>query len=92
MFRERIIALAGQFNRVLATCFDRDGALPDTAVRLAVTPRSGQEKNIVVNLSPEQTNEAANLLTAIRKQLPSNPQISLAALSRLIWDILPKAE
>jgi hypothetical protein len=92
VFRERIHALAAQFNRVLATCFDRDGSLPDTAVRLAVTPRSGAEKNIVVNLNPQQSKEAADLLTAIRKQLPANSQISLAALSRLIWDILPKAE
>lgn len=92
VFRERIHALAGQFNRVLATCFDRTGALPDTAIRLAVTPRSGLEKNIVVNLNPQQTQDAERLLAAIRKQLPDNSQISLAALSRLIWEILPKEQ
>jgi hypothetical protein len=92
VFRERNNALAGQFNRVLATCFDRAGALPDTAVRLAVTPRSGLEKNIVVNLNREEAQEAANLLAELRKKLPANDQISLAALSRLLWDILPKSE
>jgi hypothetical protein len=92
VFRERINALAAQFNRVLATCFDRSGALPDTAVRLAVTPRSGLEKNIVVNLNPNESKEAARLLLELRKQLPKNDQVSLAALSRLLWDILPKDE
>lgn len=92
VFRERINALAAQFNRVLATCFDRSGALPDTAVRLAVTPRSGLEKNIVVNLNPNESQEAARLLTELRKQLPKNDQVSLAALSRLLWDILPNNE
>ena len=89
VFRERIHALAGQFNRVLTTCFDRTGALPDSAIRLAVTPRSGLEKNIVVNLNPQQTQDAERLLAEIRKQLPNNSQITLAALSRLIWEILP---
>lgn len=92
VFRERIHALADQFNRVLATCFDRDGSLPETAVRLAVTPRSGIEKNIVLNLSPNESKEAAELLSAIRHHLPQNSQVSLAALSRLLWDILPKPE
>lgn len=92
VFRERIHAMAGQFNRVLATCFDRAGALPDTAVRLAVTPRSGLEKNIVVNLNSVQSQETAKLLAELRKQLPKNDQISLAALSRLIWDILPNEQ
>ena len=92
VFRERINALSGQFNRVLATCFDRDGSLPDTAIRLAVTPRSGIEKNLVVSLTPEQSRESEELLALISKQLPKNHQISLAALSRLLWDILPTAE
>jgi hypothetical protein len=59
---------------------------------LAVTPRSGLEKNIVVNLNREEAQEAANLLAELRKKLPANDQISLAALSRLLWDILPKSE
>lgn len=92
VFRERINALSGQFNRVLATCFDRDGSLPDTAIRLAVTPRSGIEKNLVVSLTPGQSKQSEELLALIRKQLPKNQQISLAALSRLLWDILPNAE
>lgn len=93
VFRERINALAQQFERVLATCFLRDGALPETAVRVAVTPRSGIERNLVVSLTPEQTRETERLLSELRKHLPKNKsQISLAALSRLIWDLIPKEE
>lgn len=91
VFRERILALADQFNRVLSTCFLRDGSLPDTAIRLAVTPRTGIEKNVVVSLSPAQSRESDKLVSDLREQLSKhNPQVSLAALSRLLWDTLPK--
>jgi hypothetical protein len=93
VFRERILAFADQFNRVLSTCFLRDGSLPDTAIRLAVTPRNGIEKNVVVSLTPDQSRETEKLLSELRKQLSKhNSQISLAALSRLLWDTLPKEE
>jgi hypothetical protein len=93
VFRERILAFADQFNRVLSTCFLRDGSLPDTAIRLAVTPRNGIEKNVVVSLTPTQSRETEKLLSELRKQLSKhNSQISLAALSRLLWDTLPKEE
>lgn len=92
VFNERIHAFAAQFNRVLATCFLRDGSLPETAIRLAVTPRSGVEKNLVISLNPAQTRESDRVLGELRKHLPANSQISLAALTRLLWDILPKDE
>jgi len=92
VFRERIIALAAQFNRVLATCFLRDGSLPDKAIRLAVTPRSGIEKNLVVNLSPKQSKESDKLITELRKHMSADSQISLAALSQLLWDMLPNEQ
>ncbi len=92
VFRERITALAAQFNRVLATCFLRDGSLPDKAIRLAVTPRSGIEKNLVVNLNPKQSKESDKLVAELRKHMPANTQISLAALSQLLWDLLPSEE
>jgi len=89
VFRERIYALGAQFNRVLATYFDKHGELPDTAIRLAVTPRTGLERNLVFNLSPKQAKDVEKLASMLRANLPSNDQISLAALSRLLWDILP---
>lgn len=92
VFRERIIALAAQFNRVLATCFLRDGSLPDKAIRLAVTPRSGIEKNLVVNLSPKQSEESDKLIAELRKHMSADSQISLAALSQLLWDMLPNEQ
>ncbi len=88
VFRECIHALAGQFNRVLATHFDKDGALPDTAVRLAVTPRNGEERSVVVSLTAKQTGEIEKLTKAIRSKLPKNDQVAVAALSQVIWSIL----
>lgn len=90
-FRERIEAFARQFERVLATCFLRDGSLPETAIRIAVTPRSGLEKELVVSLTPKQATETEALLAKLRPHLPADPDnISLAALSRLLWDQLQK--
>jgi hypothetical protein len=93
VFRERIVVLAQQFERVLATCFLRDGSLPETAIRVAVTPRNGVEKDLVVSLTPEQNRETEKLLVELRKHLPKDrPNISLAALSRLLWDNLKQEE
>jgi hypothetical protein len=90
-FRERIETFARQFERVLATCFLRDGSLPETAIRIAVTPRSGLEKELVVSLTPKQASETEALLAKLRQHLPADPDnISLAALSRLLWDQLQK--
>ncbi len=87
-FCERVRALAGQFQRVLATCFDKDGSLPDSAIRVAVTPRNGEEKDMVLRLTPAQAKEAATLKRAVRDILPATHQISLAALSQVLWDLL----
>ncbi len=91
-FCERVQALSGQFNRVLATCFDKNGALPDTAIRVAVTPRNGEEKDLVVNLSPTQAKDAEKLRQSIRNMLPTGSQVSLAALSQVLWDILKQSK
>jgi hypothetical protein len=92
VFRERINALSGQFNRVLATCFDRNGALPDTAIRLAITPRSGVERDMVLNLNPAQVRETDVFIAKIKQQLPADQKILLAALSKMLWDTLQKNE
>lgn len=93
VFRERIEAFARQFERVLATCFLRDGTLPETAIRVAVTPRNGVEKDLVVTLTPEQARATDELLEKLRPLLPKDQaNISLAALSRLLWDNLHKKE
>ena len=91
-FCERVRALSGQFNRVLATCFDRNGDLPDTAIRLAVTQRNGMEKDLILNLTPKQAKETEKLRSDIRKLLPAGNQISLAALSQLMWDLMKEKE
>lgn len=91
-FCERVRALSAQFNRVLATCFDKNGSLPDTAIRVAVTPRNGEEKDLVVNLSPDQAKDAEKLRRSIKNLLPAGNQVSLAALSQVLWDILKQTK
>lgn len=88
VFKERIHALAEQFGRVLATCFDHEGALPDTAIRLSVTLRSGSEKNIVTSLTPAQSREAEKITNQLRDLLPKNQHVSLTVLAKVIWDLL----
>ncbi len=93
VFCERVEAFARQFERVLATCFLRDGSLPETAIRVAVTPRNGVEKDLVVSLTPDQLQETDQLAKELRKHLPKNrPAILLAALSKLLWDNLKNDE
>ena len=88
MFREGVAKLAGQFSRVLATCFDKDGTLPDSTIRLAVTPKTGVEQVLVLKLSPQKTRDAQQLRERIRASLHVDPEISLAALSQLMWELL----
>lgn len=88
IFREGVAKLAGQFTRVLATCFDKDGTLPDSTIRLAVTPKTGVEQVHVLKLSPQKTRDAQQLREKIRAVLHLDPEISLAALSQLMWELL----
>ena len=87
-YTERLRSLTGQFQRVLATCFDKDGSLPESAIRVAITPRNGMEKELVLRLTPAQAKEAATLKRAVRNILPNTHNISLAALSQVLWDLL----
>ncbi len=89
VFQEKIEAFARQFERVLATCFLEDGNLPETAMRVSVTPRNGLEKNLVISLTPQQVAEADQKLIELRKILSAtDSNISLAAISKFLWDEL----
>lgn len=88
VFRERFSNLAGLFKRVLATYFDKDGSLPDSAIRLAITPRNGDERDHVIKLSAEKRIQSDELRKLLRSHLGSDKETSLAALSQLVWDII----
>ncbi|GAA5481401.1 hypothetical protein [Haloferula sargassicola] len=92
VFCERIETFARQFERVLATCFLKDGSLPETAIRVAVTLRNGVEKDLVVSLTPEQSRDAERLLGKLKKLLPEDSETSLAVVARLLWNALPNAD
>ncbi|MDQ8203339.1 hypothetical protein [Pelagicoccus sp. SDUM812003] len=87
-FEEEIKKLAGKFNRVLATCFDKNGSLPDSAIRIAITPKSGQEKDVVVSLSPSESQKAKKLRESIVSLLPDSNDVSIAAISELLWKLM----
>lgn len=88
VFHERLKLLANQFQRVLTTYFDENGALPDSAIRLAVTPRTGDERDIVITLSDKKMKEVDALRDEMKSLLNSDRQVSLAAMSRVVWDLL----
>ena len=88
VFKERIHTLAGQFNRVLATCFDENGALPGKALRVAVTARSGEEKNVVIDMSSQKMSKLPSQIEKLRKQLPADDTVALAALSKLLSEMI----
>ena len=92
VFAERIRALAGQFNRVQATCFDQDGNASDTAVRVSLTRRSGIERERVLNLTPEQNKEADKIKEKLQRSLSTDNSSSLAAVSKILWELLEDSE
>jgi len=88
IFAERARQLAGQFNRVFATCFDRAGGPTQSAVRIALTQRGGDERERVLQLTPKQTKAAENLRKKLKTSLVSDIETSLAVLSQLLWELL----
>jgi len=85
---KKISELASKFHRVLATCFDEDGTLPDKAVRLAITPRNGEEQDFVLRLDSKKARKALALRDKISKLLIEDEDTSIAALSEALWTLL----
>jgi len=92
VFNDKIKLLAGQFNRVLTTYFDENGKLPDSAVKLAITRRSGEERDLVVKLSSEKLKQAEALREELKMIMNNDRQVSLAALSHVMWDLLEDSQ
>lgn len=91
VFVGRVRQLAGQFNRVYATCFDKASDAQTSAVRVALTQRSGEERDRVIELSLGQVRDARKLKERVRKLLGPDKKISLSALSQMVWDLLDES-
>ncbi len=88
IFAERIKILAGQFNRVWATYFGANASAPESAVRIALTRRNGEERNRVVSLSPRQQQIAAEIRQRTLNELENDQEVLIAGLSQALWKLM----
>lgn len=91
-FTNRFKELFGKFNRVYSTCFNGTEKLTDHAIRLAITERDGQERDRVVRLNAHDAKKVKTLENKIKDVIDDHSEITLTALSRIIWDILKEKE
>lgn len=87
-FGEGIKALAKQFLRVESLHFGEDSLAPNDAVRIALTRRTGEERDQVLHLTPAQAKEAVALRKRLLEQMPKDKKLAAATLSQLLWEML----
>jgi hypothetical protein len=87
-FREGILILAKQFQRVESLHFGEASQAPENAVRIALTQRTGEERDQVFYLSLTQTKKAAELRKQLQNQMPEDKKLAVAALSQLLWEMM----
>lgn len=87
-FSNRFKELHGKFNRVHATHFQQGKKLFENSIRLALTSRTGQEHGHVVRLSKGDSKKVEKLESEIKTILSKNPDLTLATLSKILWDTL----
>ena len=57
---------------------------------VTITHDDGSEKSRVVQLTPEEAQASEALKAAIAAGLDKNKNVSVTALSQLVWDLLGK--
>ncbi|MBV6501088.1 MAG: hypothetical protein CJBNEKGG_03584 [Prosthecobacter sp.] len=87
-FREGILALVKQFQRVESLHFGEGSQAPDNAVRIALTQKTGEERDQVFHLSTSQAKEALMLRKQLQAQMPKDKKLAVAALSQLLWEMM----
>ena len=87
-FREGILALVKQFQRVESLHFGEGSQAPDNAVRIALTQKTGEERDQVFHLSTSQAKEAVTLRKQLQAQMPKDKKLAVAALSQLLWEMM----
>jgi len=91
-FREGIEQLARQFLRVESLHFGEDSIAPENAVRIALTRRTGEERDQVFHLTSGQAKAALLLRRQLQALMPSDKVLSAATLSQLLWDLLDQSK
>jgi hypothetical protein len=87
-FAEGVQELVRQFLRVESLHFGDNSLAPEDAVRVALTRRTGEERDEIVHLSPADALKAAALRKELQLRIPSDKKVAAVALSQLLWDLL----
>jgi hypothetical protein len=87
-FREGTLALVKQFQRVESLHFGEGSQAPENAVRIALTQKTGEERDQVFHLSYIQAKEALALRKKLQAQMPNDKKLAVAALSQLLWEMM----
>ncbi len=87
-FSEGLLTLVRQFQRVESLHFGDGSIAPENAVRIALTRRTGEEREQVFYLTPSQAKEATTLRKKLQTQMPEDKQLAAATLSQVLWEIL----
>jgi hypothetical protein len=87
-FREGTLALAKRFQRVESLHFGDGSQAPENAVRVALTQKTGEERDQVFHLSSIQAKEALSLKEQLQTQMPNDKKLAVAALSQLLWEMM----
>ena len=89
VFAEKLEALVKKFRRVESVHFSGNKPTSSaSALRVALTARSGQEQERVVHLTAQEDQEAKGIEEKISKVLAQNDRVSITAMSRVIWRLL----
>lgn len=87
-FREGVLVLVRQFQRVESLHFGELSQAPENAVRIALTKKTGEERDQVFHLGAPQAKDAINLRKKLQAQMPKDKNLAVAALSQLLWEIM----
>jgi hypothetical protein len=87
-FGEGLLALVQQFQRVESLHFGGESIAPENAVRIALTRRTGEERDQVFHLTPAQAKEVATVRKQLQAHVPKDKKLAAAALSQLLWEMM----
>jgi hypothetical protein len=77
-----------QFQRVESLHFGEGSQAPENAVRIALTQKTGEERDQVFHLSASQAKDALTLRKQLQAQMPKDKKLAIAALSQLLWEMM----
>lgn len=90
LFYSELGQIAAAFRRVESIYFSGDNIPAQvTGIRLAVTHQDGGEKEQVLFLSRAEEKDLLKMKASILDLIKSNPKKGLAAVSQVLWELLP---